>query len=123
MAMKGVTTCAVQGCSLPVSGYYNLCDRHRVPGMTVIVNDSSMVVTAWYAEHDDERGIILFNDWALGSMFGGCAGFEAQLAKQGFVNFRNLAMQEELLTVNQLMGTKAAKWSGSWSTTYPWEMH
>jgi hypothetical protein len=82
-----------------------------------------MVVTAWYAEHGDERGIILFNDWALGSMFGGRAGFEAQLAKQGFVNVRNLTTLKEMQTAAQFMGTKAAEWSGSWLTTYPWEVH
>ena len=123
MAMEGLTNCAVEGCSLPISDYYNLCSKHRIPGPAVMVDASSMVITAWYAEHADEQGIILFNDWALGSMFGGRVGFEARLAKQGFVNVRNLATLEEMLTIRQLMGTKLANWSGSWLTTYPWEVN
>src|SRR5690242_9200414 len=101
MAMKGLTTCAVQGCSLPISDYFNLCNNHRLPGMAAMTNGSSMVITAWYAEHADEQGIILLNDWALGSMFGGRAGFEAELARQGFVNCCNLATLEELQAAKQ----------------------
>jgi hypothetical protein len=91
--------------------------------MAVTANESSMVITAWYAEHADEQGIILLNDWALGSMFGGRPGFEAELARKGFVNFRNLATLEELQAVKQSMGAKVALWSGPWLTTYPWEVN
>jgi hypothetical protein len=121
--MKGVTTCAVQGCGLPISEYDNLCNNHRLPGVIVTGYENSMVVTAWYAEHADEQGIILFNDWALGTMFGGRAGFEAELARQGFVNFRNLATPEELRAAKQSMAAKEARWSGPWLTIYPWEVN
>ncbi len=48
-----------------------------------------------------------------GYMFGGRVGFEAHLAKEErFVNFRNLETLEELQTAKQLIGTKAARWSG-----------
>ena len=49
-----------------------------------------MVVTIWVAEHEGEVGIILLNDYVLGDLFGGQAGFEAELAKQGFTNVRNM---------------------------------
>src|SRR3954470_7016107 len=95
MAMEGLTTCAVKGCGLPIWGYYNLCSNHRLKGVVAIMNDSSMVITMWYAEHAGEQGIIVLNDWALGHKFGGRCGFEAELARQGFVNVRNLATVDE----------------------------
>jgi len=84
MPMQGGTACAVQGCTMPIAGSNNLCDAHRLPGMAVRVGDSTMIITVWAAEHGDEVGVILLNDWALGTHFGGGAGFQAQLAGQAF---------------------------------------
>jgi len=61
MAMEGRTTCAVGGCTLPISGANNLCDEHRLPGGLVRVGNSTMVITTWVAEHEGEAGIILLN--------------------------------------------------------------
>jgi hypothetical protein len=125
MAMRGQTTCAVNGCRNPIWGPNNLCDEHRLPGGVVQVNDSTMVTTIWTAEHNDEFGYILLNDWALGDLFGGREGFEAKLAEQGFVNVRNVATPFELFELKAAMqppqGKKVGSWSGSWLTKYPWE--
>jgi hypothetical protein len=118
MSMKGLNTCAVRTCSSPISGSYNLCNNHRLPGIEVTVDESSMVITLWYAERTGEQGIILLNDWALGDMYGGRAGFEAELARLGFVNVRNLARSQELNAARQSIGVKMARWSGSWTEKY-----
>jgi hypothetical protein len=69
MAMLGRTTSAVRGCMMPISGPNNLCDVHRIPGAAMAVSDTpdteatdTMVITIWYAEHEDGVGIILLND-------------------------------------------------------------
>lgn len=86
------------------------------------MNDSTMIITAWFVEHGDEVGIILLNDWALGAHFRGRAGFEAQLAKQGLVNVRFLATPEEVEAAKHpAQGKKFGQWGGSWKTKYPWE--
>ncbi len=122
MAMKGRTTCAVDGCANPIYEPNNLCDEHRLPGVIVQNGDNTMVVTAWAAEHGDEVGIILLNDFAMGDLFGGRTGFEARLKKQGFVNVRNLATPEELAAAKQPpQGKKLGCWGGPWLTQYPWE--
>jgi hypothetical protein len=122
MPIQGRTTCAVQGCTMPIQGPNNLCDEHPLPGGIVQVGDNTMVITAWYVEHGDEVGIIILNDWALGAHFGGRAGFEAELAEQGFVNVRNLATPGELETAKQpAKGKKFGDWGGPWWTQYPWE--
>jgi hypothetical protein len=66
MAIEGNTTCAVRECGALNSGPNNLCEEHRLPGMSVRVGGSTMVITAWYAEHGDEVGVTLFKDLALG---------------------------------------------------------
>lgn len=66
MAIDGNTTCAVPGCGAPISEPNNLCEEHRLPGLSVRVDGSTMVITAWYTGHGDEAGLILINDWALG---------------------------------------------------------
>jgi hypothetical protein len=66
MVIDGNTTCAVPGCGAPISEPNNLCEEHRLPGMSVRVGGSTMVITAWYAEHGDEVGVTLFKDLALG---------------------------------------------------------
>jgi len=116
MPMKGRTTCAVHGCSKPVSGPANLCDEHRLPGGIVKVDGNTMVITTWYAEHGHESGIMLLNDFALGDLFGGREGFEANLTQQGFTNVRNLGTLLELEIAKQPP-------PGPWQTAYPWEMN
>lgn len=123
MAIDGNTTCAVLGCGAPISGPNNLCYEHRLPGMGVRVGGSTMVITTWYAEHGDEAGVILLNDWALGAHFGGGAGFEGKLRKQGFVNVRNLTMPEEVEAAKRpAHRRKVGGWVGPWKTQYSWEI-
>ena len=121
MAMQGLTECAA-GCGAPISGPGNLCLKHRVPGGVVRVNNSTMVVTVWYAEHDGEAGIILLNDFALGDLFGGRAGFEAKLQQQEFTSVRLIESSEEREEMRRPgSGQKWAHWSGPWKTQYPWQ--
>jgi hypothetical protein len=123
MAIDGNTTCAVPGCGALISGPNNLCNEHRLPGMGVRVGGSTMVITAWYAEHGDEAGVILLNDWAMGAHFGGGAGFEGNLREQGFVNVGNLATPEEVEAAKKPgRGKKVGDWAGPWKTQYPWEI-
>ena len=119
MAMEGLTQCAA-GCGAPIEDPGNLCCVHRMPGGVVRVNKSTMIVTVWYAEHTGEAGIILLNDFALGDLFAGRAGFEAKLQQQGFKAVRNLATPEELEAVKKL-NEPLASWTGPWLTKYPWE--
>jgi hypothetical protein len=122
MAMRGRTTCAVHGCTMPISGPNNLCDEHRLPGGVVRVGNSTMVITFWTAEHEAETGIIVLNDFALGDLFGGGAGFEAHLYEQGFTGVRNIRTPEEL-EFGQGAGSrqKVGAWGGPWRTQYPWQ--
>jgi|SRR5208283_1409458 len=123
MAIEGNTACAVPGCAAPILGPNNLCEEHRLPGMGVRIGGSTMVVTAWYAEHGDEVGVILLNDLALGELFGGGVGFEVKLRAQGFVNVRNLATPEELETTKKpAESKKVGDWTGPWKTQYPWQI-
>jgi hypothetical protein len=122
MAMEGRTKCAVPRCTTSVLGPSNLCDEHWLPGAVVRVGKSTMIVTAWYAEHDDESSVIVLNDFALGDLFGGRAGFEAKLREQGFVNVRFLATPAELEKAKKpAEGKKVGTWGGPWLTEYPWE--
>jgi hypothetical protein len=82
-----------------------------------------MVVTVWAVEHGDEAGIIVLNDFALGDLFGGRAGFEKQLQKQGFSGVRNMRTMEEAESAKRrAIDKKLASWSGPWLTEYPWEV-
>lgn len=123
MSLDGTTKCAVAECLMPKYGFSNLCREHAVPGVIVCLNnDRSAVVTLWYAEHGDEVGIILLNDWALGSLFGGRTEFERQLAKQGFMNVRNIATPQEAEAARRTRSNKKlASWGGPWLPEYPWE--
>ncbi len=122
MAKEGNTKCAVDGCTLPISGANNSCDEHRLPGMVACVGNCTTVVTAWAVEHEDESGIIFLNDRSLGRLFGGRAGFEKCLADQGFTGVRNIQTPEELEAAERpANGKKLAAWSGPWETVYPWE--
>jgi hypothetical protein len=120
MAMEGLTECTA-GCGAPISGPGNLCLTHRVLGGVVRVNNSTMVVTVWYAEHGGEAGIILLNDFALGDLFGGRAGFEAELQRQGFTAVHNIATHEELQALKAANKT-LARWGGPWLPKYPREI-
>jgi hypothetical protein len=121
MAMQGLTQCAA-GCGAPIEDPGNLCRKHRMPGGVVGVNNSTMVVTVWYVEHEGEAGIILLNDFALGDLFGGRVGFEKRLQDQGFTGTRLMCTPEELESAKRpANGKKWAGWSGPWNTTYPWE--
>lgn len=74
----------VHGCTLPTSRRDNLCAKHRLPGVLVQSAGSGryFVITCWAAKHGNEEGVILLNDFALGDLFGGRAGFEKQLLDQ-----------------------------------------
>ncbi len=120
MSMKDQVCCAVPGCGRDLKQPSNMCDEHFVPGMVMSTGSSTMVVTAWYAEHNGSRGVILLNDWALGTLFGGTSGFEQELAKQGFTAIANLGTRADIARVRQR--TELAPWSGPWSTSYPWEV-
>jgi hypothetical protein len=136
MSMLGATTCAVPGCGGSLSGFNNLCDKHKLPGHPVSFNpklnigivhpdadetDATMIVTEWYAEHAGEAGLIFMNDWALGEHFSGRAGFEAELARQGFVNVRNVNLAGPADAQQLLQGKKQGNWGGPWQTHYSWE--
>jgi hypothetical protein len=81
--------------------------------------DNEMVITAWAAKHDHEEGVIFLNDFALGDLFGGRAGFEKKLQDQGFVEVRNIPTEEEVKSIGA--NKKMAEWSGPWLPEYPWD--
>ena len=119
--MEGRTRCAVPECGAPISGDGNLCDQHRIPGGVVRVDASTMVITAWYAEHGHECGIVLLNDSALGARFGGAEGFLAKLQEQGFVNVCLLCTPEDLAAAKKPPeGKTVGAWGGSWQAQYSW---
>ncbi|HWY59905.1 MAG TPA: hypothetical protein VNZ03_35915 [Terriglobales bacterium] len=120
--MEGRTICAVPECGAPISGDGNLCDQHRIPGGIVRVGASTMVITAWAAEHGDECGIVLLNDFTLGARFNGAEGFLAKLQEQGLVNVHLLRTPEDLAAAkSQAEGKRVGAWSGSWHAEYPWQ--
>ena len=117
MPMRDRTKCAVPKCPNHLSGPSNLCDLHQVPGVIVQGDESSMVVTLWLVQHDQEQGIVLLNDFALGDRFSGPEGFLATLQQQGFTHVRNLPGKEDAEAAAKRM--KLACWSGPWQTRYP----
>ena len=121
MAFENQDECAVPECNGPCAEWANLCELHKVGGVVVEIGAGSGVVTIWYAEHDNQVGLILLSDWALGSHFGGAADFEARLKQQGFTNVRNVMTPQELESACVRAGKAAGNWSGPWSTKYPWE--
>jgi hypothetical protein len=74
MAFEGWSELAVHECNRPCSEGTNLCDEHLVPGMVIKHGNGTCVITAWYAEHANEAGVILLNDYALADLFGVCSG-------------------------------------------------
>ena len=121
MAFEGQSECAVRECGSPCSEGANLCQDHSVPGMVIKHGNGDCVITAWYAEYSNEAGVILLNDYALGDLFGGEAGFEAKLGQQGFVKVRVLRTPEELEAAKVRVAKAPGKWSGPWLTEYAWE--
>jgi hypothetical protein len=121
MAIEGLNKCAVRKCGGSCAEGTNLCHKHMVPGMGVKHGSTTTVVTVWYAEQANEAGIILLNDYALGDLFGGAAGFKAKLEQQGFSKVRNLRTPEELEAAGIQVANAPGNWSGPWSTEYPWE--
>ena len=121
MAFENQRECAVPECNGPCSEWANLCERHRVGGVVIENGTGSGVVTIWCAEHDNQIGLILLNDWALGHHFGGAAGFEARLTQQGFTNVKNVMTPEQFESARVRAGKAAVDWFGPWRTEYPWE--
>jgi hypothetical protein len=122
MALKNQSECAVHECNGPCSEGANLCDQHLVPGMVIKHGNSTVVVTAWYTERANQAGVIVLNDYALGDLFGGAAGFKAKLEQQGFSKVRNLRTPEEIEAAKVLVAKAPGNWSGPWLTEYPWEI-
>jgi hypothetical protein len=89
--------------------------------MVIKHGNGTSVVTAWYAEHENEAGVILLSDYALGDLFGGAAAFKAKLGEQGFVKVQNLRTPKDLEAANVLVAKAPGDWSGPWLTEYPWE--
>ena len=121
MAFEGQTECAVRECGAPCADWANLCQDHFVPGMAFEYGRGIGMVTAWYAEHANEAGIILLKDFALGSRFGGASGFQANLEKQGFGRVRNLRTPDEFEVAKVRVARTPGKWSGPWLAEYSWE--
>jgi hypothetical protein len=121
MAFHGVEKCAVSLCKESCYGPCNLCREHAVPGDVVCVDDGTGIVAFWYAEHDDQRGLIVIDDLDLGELFGGVEGFTAKLKRQGFQNARILRNPEEVASARIQILKAFAYWSGPWRPQYPWE--
>lgn len=119
MSFEGQNECAVRECGSPCSSGANLCDEHLVPGMVVRHGNGTCVVTIWFAERVNQAGVIVMNDYALGDLFGGSAGFKAKLEQQGFSKVRNLRTPAEVEAA--FAGSTPGNWSGPWLTEYPWE--
>ena len=92
-----------------------------MPGLIVECDLNTFIVTIWIAEHKGEVGFILLNDYALGDLFGGQAGFEAKLAQQGFTKMRNVESPLQFDSEKAQID-RPASWSGPWLTEYPWEV-
>lgn len=121
MSINNRDTCSVPGCTgkLDPRQSYNLCKLHMLPGMDVQVGDSTMVITFWRVRHDNEVGIVLLNDMALGELHCGEQGFRATLRAQGFSDIRLLRTPAEL----EMAKRQAAHttWGGPWTPRYPWQ--
>jgi hypothetical protein len=121
MAFQNQNECTVPECNGQCSEGTNLCERHRVKEVVIGNEAGSGALTIWYAEHDNQFGLIVLNDSALESQFGGAAGFEARLMQQGFTNVKNTMTQEKFDFTSLYATTGPGNWSGPWSTEYPWE--
>jgi hypothetical protein len=92
--------------------------------MVARVNNRTFVITAWAAEHGGESAIIFLNDYAIGDLFGGRAGFEKCLADQGFTGVHLIETRAELQSAKRPTNSnkKMGNWGGPWKTEYPWEV-
>jgi hypothetical protein len=121
MAFRDQEHCAVRGCLKPCGGWATLCEEHRVPGIAVTGERGTCVITAWYAEHEGRRGIVLLNDFALGDLFGSAEAFKARLIRQGFAGIGVLSTHEEIIAAKRKMAHAPGNFSGPWLPEYPWE--
>lgn len=113
--------CAVRACDAATSAIGNLCDRRQVPGLVFEIQSRTYVITNWYAEHEDTRGIVVLNDFALGYFFGSREAFRAKLMRQGFTAIRLLATPEECEDAWEQVRIASGDWGGPWNTRYSWE--
>lgn len=86
--------CVVEGCNEEAA--YNLCIHHAIPGMVIEVATSTFVIGAWLVKQRDALQLLTLNDFALGDLFAGRAGFETQLANQGYQVIGLISSLEEL---------------------------
>ena len=121
MAFEGQNNCAVHECGRPCSDGANLCQDHYIPGVVIELQNGTCVVTVWFAERAKQAGVIVMNDYELGDLFGGAAGFKAQLERQGFSDVRNLSTFKDLEEANIRVARAPGNWAGPWSEQYPWE--
>ena len=88
------TGCAVRGCNGEAA--YHLCMHHAIPGMVVGEGTSMFVISIWLVQRRNALHFIVLNDYALGDLFDGRAGFESQLASQGYQVLKLISSEEEL---------------------------
>lgn len=62
MVFTDQDACAAPECGPPCSECANLCMRQCAAGVVVCFNSGRGIVTTWYAEHEDESGLILVNN-------------------------------------------------------------
>jgi hypothetical protein len=72
MPMDGITTCTVTNCNNRCANHANLCQEHKVPGAAFRIGNSTMIITTWYAERHEERGVAetmygQASDWVFAS--------------------------------------------------------
>jgi hypothetical protein len=65
--------------------------------------------------------VIVMNDYELGDLFGGAAGFKAHLERQGFSNVRSLRTPAEVEAAKICAASAPGNWAGPWRDEYPWE--
>jgi hypothetical protein len=56
----------------------------------------TFVISTWLVQRRNALRLITLNDYALGDLFGGRAGFESQLANQGYRVLGLISSLEEL---------------------------
>jgi hypothetical protein len=97
------TRCVVKACNGEAA--YHLCFNHAISGMVVEVGTSLFVIGAWLVRKRNASRLITLNDYTLGNLFGGRAGFEARLANQGYRVLGLISSLDELFRYPQLQMT------------------
>ena len=93
-------------------GRVQRCFHHAVAGMVVEAGTRTFVIGTWLVERRNALRLITLNDYALGELFGGCAGFESQLANQGYRVLGLISSLEELeATQLRHPGLQMTPWS------------